>query len=61
MKREDVLKSYSTPLGSPAYPRGPHRFADREYLDITCRTDPDRLRALVPEPLAAAAASGPRA
>lgn len=51
MKREDVLRNYATPLGSPAYPRGPHRFTNREYLNITYRTDPDRLRALVPEPL----------
>jgi acetoacetate decarboxylase len=39
------------PLTSPAYPIGPYRFRDREYLVITYRTDPQKLRALVPEPL----------
>src|SRR3954465_2791484 len=39
------------PLTSPAYPRGPYRFIDREYLIITYRTDPEKLRAVVPEPL----------
>lgn len=39
------------PLHSPAYHRGPYRFINREYLVITYRTDPAKLRALVPEPL----------
>jgi acetoacetate decarboxylase len=39
------------PLTSPAYPVGPYRFRNREYLIITYRTDPQKLRALVPEPL----------
>ncbi|GLU33567.1 putative acetoacetate decarboxylase 2 [Trinickia caryophylli] len=39
------------PLTSPAYSRGPFRFVDREFLIVTYRTDPERLRALVPEPL----------
>jgi hypothetical protein len=39
------------PLTSPAYPPGPYRFINREYLIITYRTDPEKLRALVPEPL----------
>lgn len=52
MKREDVVRNaFSMPLGSPAYPPGPYRFTNREFLVITYRTDPDRLRALVPEPL----------
>lgn len=51
MKREDVVKQYTTPLGSPAFPRGPYRFTNREYLNITYRTDIDALRAMVPEPL----------
>lgn len=51
MKRSDVLKQYTTPLGSAAFPRGPYRFNDREYLNITYLTDMDVLRALVPEPL----------
>ena len=51
MKAEDVLKEFTTPLGSGAFPRGPYRFTNREYLNITYRTDIDALRALVPEPL----------
>ena len=39
------------PLTSPAYPPGPYRFINREYLIITYRTDPEKLHALVPEPL----------
>jgi acetoacetate decarboxylase len=39
------------PLTNPAYPPGPYRFYDREYLVITYRTDLDALRAVVPEPL----------
>ena len=43
--------AYAMPLTSPAYPKGPYRFIDREYLVITYRTDAAKLRALVPEPL----------
>jgi acetoacetate decarboxylase len=52
MKAQDVRQNaYSMPLTSPAYPKGPYRFVDREFLVITYRTDPDKLRAVVPEPL----------
>lgn len=52
MKAVEVRKTaYSMPLTSPAYPRGPYRFVDREFLVITYRTDPKKLRAVVPEPL----------
>ena len=52
MKIKDVINNaFAMPLTSPAYPRGPYRFVDREYLIVTYRTDPERLRALVPEPL----------
>ena len=44
-------RAYSMPLTSPAFPLGPYRFIDREYLIITYRTDPAKLRAVVPEPL----------
>ena len=37
------------PVTNPAFPRGPYRFFNREYLIITSRTDPDALRAVVPE------------
>jgi len=52
MKISDVKKqAYAMPLTSPAFPPGPYRFFDREYLIITYRTDPEALRAVVPEPL----------
>ena len=40
MKIADVRKNaYAMPLTSPAFPPGPYRFIDREYLIITYRTD----------------------
>lgn len=51
MKAEDVRRAYAMPLANPAYPKGPYRFFDREYVIVTYRTDPDALRAVVPEPL----------
>ncbi len=52
MKEEDIRQqAYAMPFTSPAFPRGPYRFNDREYLVITYRTDVDKLRAVVPEPL----------
>lgn len=50
-EKEVRERAYAMPLTSPAFPVGPYRFYHREYLIITYRTDPDRLRALVPEPL----------
>jgi acetoacetate decarboxylase len=46
-----VRNQLTTPLGAPAFPRPPFRFHNREYLNITYRTDPEALRRLVPEPL----------
>ena len=52
MKEGEVReKAFAMPLTSPAYPPGPYRFVDREYIIITYRSDPQILRALVPEPL----------
>jgi acetoacetate decarboxylase len=52
MNEQNVRENaFAMPLTSPAFPRGPYRFVNREYLIITYRTDPDILRALVPEPL----------
>ena len=50
--RETEVKqrAFAMPLTNPAYPPGPYRFVDREYLIITYHTDPARLRAVVPEP-----------
>jgi acetoacetate decarboxylase len=44
-------RAFAMPLTSPAYPIGPYRFFHREFLIITYRTDPEKLRALVPAPL----------
>jgi len=52
MRELDVRKNaFAMPLTSPAYPPGPYRFVNREYMIITYRTDPKKLRAVVPEPL----------
>lgn len=44
-------RAFAMPLTQPAYPPGPYRFYDREYLVITYRTDREKLRDLVPAPL----------
>jgi acetoacetate decarboxylase len=52
MTEDEVLtNAFAMPLLNPAFPPGPYRFVDREYLIITYRTDPARLRAVVPAPL----------
>ena len=52
MKIDDIRQNaFAMPFTSPAFPRGPYRFIDREFMIITYRTDPERLRAVVPEPL----------
>jgi hypothetical protein len=52
MKIEEIKKNaFSMPLTSPAYPRGPYRFVNREFMIITYETDMDALREVVPEPL----------
>src|ERR1022692_4301596 len=52
MKIADIkANAFAMPLTSPAFPRGPYRFTNREFLIITYRTDMDALRAVVPEPL----------
>ena len=52
MKLADVRKNaFAMPLNNPAYPRGPYRFYNREFVVISYRTDPEILRAVVPEPL----------
>jgi len=52
MKEGEVReRAFAMPLTSPAFPPGPYRFVNREYIIITYRTDPQILRDLVPEPL----------
>jgi acetoacetate decarboxylase len=51
MKPADILALPSMPMASPSYPAGPYRFIDREYMVITYETDPEVIRAQLPEPL----------
>lgn len=52
MHQTDVReRAFAMPVTAPAYPPGPYRFVNREYLIVTYRTDPERLRAVVPGPL----------
>jgi len=52
MNISDVkTNAFAMPLTSPAFPRGPYNFKDREFMIITYRTDMEALRAMVPEPL----------
>jgi len=50
-ENEVVRRAFAMPLTNPAYPPGPYRFVNREYLVITYRTDPAKLRSVVPAPL----------
>ena len=41
MKADEVRKrAFAMPLTNPAFPPGPYRFVDREFLIVTYRTDP---------------------
>ena len=52
MTEADIRNNaFAMPMHNPAYPVGPYRFIDREYLIITYRTDPKLLEALIPAPL----------
>jgi len=44
-------RAFAMPLTNPAYPMGPYRFVNREFLVVTYRTDMQKLREVVPEPL----------
>src|SRR5271154_763638 len=52
MKLTEVRRrAFAMPLNDPAYPPGPYKFYNREFVVITYRTDIEALRAVVPEPL----------
>jgi len=51
MNADSVLALPSMPMASPSYPRGPYRFINREFLIITYESDPEAIRAALPEPL----------
>ena len=51
MTRDEILAATSMPVASPSYPCPPNRFIKREYLIIYYESDPDVIRAALPEPL----------
>jgi acetoacetate decarboxylase len=51
MTRDQILKLSSMPASSPSYPLPPFRFINREYMTVIYESDPDAIRAAVPEPL----------
>lgn len=52
MKAQDIKENaFAMPFYNPAFPKGPYRFIDREFMVFTYRTDPEKLREIVPEPL----------
>lgn len=51
MDRDQVRRRFAMPLTNPAFPIGPYRFTNREYMVITYRTDRAALEKVVPEPL----------
>ncbi len=51
MNRDQILAAPSMPPTCPAYPRGPFRFVNREYLIITYETDLEAVTTALPEPL----------
>lgn len=52
MKNEDIIENaFAMPFTQPAYPRGPYRFINREFLVVTYETDLEALKAVVPAPL----------
>lgn len=52
MKIADVrAKAFAMPLNNPAFPPGPYKFYNREFVIISYRTDPALLAKVVPEPL----------
>jgi acetoacetate decarboxylase len=51
MDEKTIRGSFAMPAYNPAFPMGPYRFVNREYMIITYRTDRAALQKVVPEPL----------
>ena len=51
MNRDQILRLSSMPAASPSYPLPPFRFVNREYMIVIYESDPDAIRAALPEPL----------
>ncbi len=52
---EVKARAFAMPLTNPAFPPGPYRFINREYLIITYRTTPEAIARVLPAPLVAPA------
>jgi acetoacetate decarboxylase len=46
---ENRERAFAMPFTNPAFPPGPYRFIDREFMVSTYRSDPEKLRPVVPE------------
>ena len=55
MRKQQILELNSMPAAGPSYPAGPYRFVNREYMVITYESEPELIRAQLPEPLEMAA------
>lgn len=52
MDESEIKKNaFAMPFSSPAYPKGPYRFVNREFFVITYETDIQLLHEIVPQPL----------
>ena len=51
MNRDEILRLPSMPAASPTYPVDPYRIVNREHFIIVYESDPEAIRAAVPEPL----------
>ncbi|KAF3998450.1 acetoacetate decarboxylase [Glaciimonas immobilis] len=52
MTEEEIRRNaFAMPFHNPAFPPGPYRFVNREFLIITYRTDPEALKKIIPAPL----------
>lgn len=51
MNKDQILGLPGMPAAAPSYPRGPYRFVNREYFIVTYESDPQAIRAALPEPL----------
>ena len=51
MQLAEVRRAFAMALNDPAYPPGPYKFYNREFVVISYRSNIDRLREVVPEPL----------
>lgn len=49
--KQEVLKTFSTPIDNPLTPKFPIRFRNTEILTVFYRTDQEQIRKIIPEPL----------